>query len=365
MIRISHRTRFLICIIQFGWLLPLSAQNVSLDFVYGGIDDAEAILQEYLKPYSNIVGSDLNAGWYNTARPHKLGGLDITATVSWARAPQTALTYDLEMLELNGEIDPTSTSLAPTIAGDQEVRPELSYSESVDLGGGNIQDVEYANFTLPNGTGVDFFPLPMGQLTVGLPFGTDVSARFVPMVGYRDYGEIGLWGVGGKHSISQWLPFMNKLEFLDISLQGGYTKVSSSVHVVVEPLPTVEAPPPPDYNWDDQFVIQKVEGWSMNLIASQTLSVFTFYQGIGYASSLVELLLEGHFPIHSVITEGDDLGKTTYEVVKNPIQLKYENFNNLRMNVGARIKLGVLTLHYDFTHTLYSTHSVGVGISFR
>jgi hypothetical protein len=105
----------------------------------------------------------------------------------------------------------------------------------------------------------------------------------------------------------------------------------------------------------------------LNLIASQTLPVITFYQGIGYASSLVELLLEGHYPIHSVIVdmENPDLGKTTYEILENPISTKYENYNNLRLNVGARIKLGVLTLHYDFTYTLYATHSVGLGISFR
>lgn len=112
-------------------------------------------------------------------------------------------------------------------------------------------------------------------------------------------------------------------------------------------------------------MVQKIEGWTVNLIASQTLPVITFYEGIGYASSLVEMLVEGHFPIHSVITAGDDLGKTTYEIVKNPIAIEYANFNNLRLNVGVRIKLGVFTVHYDFTHTLYATHSVGVGVSFR
>jgi len=236
----------------------------------------------------------------------------------------------------------------------------------VDLGGGNIQDVEYARFTVPDGSGVDFFPLPMAQLTVGLPFGTDVSARFVPMVGYKDYGKIGLWGVGGKHSITQWIPGLKSIEFLDVSVQGGYTKVASSMHVTIEPLPS-DIDPFPDYNWDDQFIIQKVEGWTVNLIASQTLPIITFYQGIGYASSLVQLLLEGHYPVHSVITdmESPDLGRTTYEIMENPISTKYENFNNLRLNVGARIKLSALTLHYDFTYTLYATHSVGIGISFR
>ena len=363
----AKRRGLLIAAIQILFIASLFSQNLVLDVVRGGVDDTEAILQEYLKPFANIVGSDLNAGWYNTARPHELGGLDVTATVSWAKAPSSALSYDLSTLNLNGNLDPSLPTVAPTIAGEQEERPSLSYSQSVDMGGGNFQEVEYARFTVPNGSGVDFFPLPMLQLTVGLPFGTDVSARFVPRVGYRDYGKIGLWGVGGKHSITQWIPGLKEIKFLDISVQGGYTKVNSSIHVVVEPQPDVDIDDNPTYNWNDQFINQNVEGWTLNLIASQTLPVITFYQGIGYASSLVELLLEGHYPIHYVITdmESPDLGKTTYEILENPISTKYENFNNLRVNIGARIKLGVLTLHYDFTYTLYATHSVGVGISFR
>ena len=362
----TFRKGLLMAMMQSALMLTVYSQNIMLDVIHGGVDDAETILQEYLKPFANIVGSDLNAGWYNTARPHMLGGLDITATVSWAKAPASALSYDVSALELNGELEPSLGSVAPTIAGEQEIRPELSYSQTVDLGGGNFEDVEYARFSVPDGSGVNFFPLPMAQLTVGLPFGTDVSARFVPSVGYKDYGKIGLWGVGGKHSITQWIPGLKEIEFLDVSVQGGYTKVSSSIHVTVEPLPT-DIDNYPGYNWNDQFIVQKVEGWTLNLIASQTLPVITFYEGIGYASSLVELLMEGHYPIHSVITdqESPDLGLTTYEIVENPISTKYDNYNNLRLNVGARIKLGVLTLHYDFTYTLYATHSAGIGISFR
>ncbi len=122
----------------------------------------------------------------------------------------------------------------------------------------------------------------------------------------------------------------------------------------------------PDFDWDDQFTIQDVSGWTLNLIASQTFSVLTVYEGIGYANSMVEIAMQGHFPIHTVITEeGEDFGSPSYEIVEDPFSFKYENLSKLRLNVGARIKLGVLTLHYDFTHTLYATHSVGLGISFR
>ena len=365
--RISFRTSLVLSIFTGGIFNPLLSQLPSPEFISGGVEDAEVILQEYMKPYANILGADLNAGWYNTAKPHELGGLDVTFTVSWAKAPSSALSYDLATLDLNGQLEPNPGTVAPTVAGEQEPRPGLSYSQMVDLGGGNMQEVEYSNVTMPDGAGVDFFPLPMAQLTVGMPFGTDVSVRFFPMIGYKDYGEIGLWGVGGKHSVSQWLPFLKEMEFLDISVQGGYTKVSSSVHVVVEPQELVEVDNYPDYDWVDQNIVLKVEGWTLNLIASQTFSVITFYEGLGYASSMVELLMEGHYPINSVILDetSDYYGEVTYEIAENPIELRYKNFNNLRVNVGARIKLGVLTLHYDFTHTLYSTHSVGIGISFR
>lgn len=343
-----------------------SAQLNQLDFIYGGVSDAEKMLQAYLEPFANILGSDLNAGWYNTARPHELGGVDVTATVSWAKAPASMFSYDIMALELYGQFDPENGTIAPTIVGDMEPRPSMVYSEAVDYPDGSSQEVEYARYSLPNGVGVDYFPLPMLQLSVGLPFGTDVSVRFLPAIQMGDYGEIGLWGVGGKHSISQWLPGINELDFLDISLQGGYTKVNSSVNVDVVPLEMEDLVNPyPDFDWDDQFVAQDVSGWTANLIASQTFSVLTIYEGIGYASSMVELAMLGHYPVPMVITEGADIGRPTYEIVENPFKLSYENINNLRMNVGARIKLGVLTLHYDFTYTLYATHSAGIGVSFR
>jgi len=105
----------------------------------------------------------------------RAGGFDVTATVSMASAPAQLLTYDPSLLELNGDLVPGSSTLAPTIAGSMQERPQLSYSTEITYPDGTSQDIEYAKFTLPNGAG-GLFPLPMLQLTVGLPFGTDVPA---------------------------------------------------------------------------------------------------------------------------------------------------------------------------------------------
>jgi len=362
--KITNRLGILILTFSVMSLSPLRGQDLLMDYIYGGVDDAEMLLQAYLEPFANILGSDLNAGWYNTARTHKLGGLDVMATVSVARAPSSMATFDASMLNLNGQFTSGSPTTAPTVTGNVEDRPTLVYSQDITLPDGSTQTVEVASFTLPNGAGVDFFPLPMAQLTVGLPLGFDVSARFVPMVQLGDYGEIGLWGVGGKHSISQWIPGIRELGFLDIAAQGGYTKVNSSVNVSVEPMPGW-IDPEVTSDFHNQYVVQEVQGWTVNLIASQTFSVLTIYEGIGYASSMATIRMDGDYPVPMPVSEGEDIGEITYEIMVNPVDLSFQNMNNLRLNIGARIKLGVFMIHYDFTRTLYSTHTAGIGFTFR
>ncbi|MEX0981783.1 MAG: DUF6588 family protein [Bacteroidales bacterium] len=353
--------------VLFVSTLPLQAQLSSLEFLYGQTSDARILLENYLRPYANIMGANLNSGWYNTAKPHKLGGFDITATFSIAYAPTSALTYDLDNLGLNASVE-GATPIAPTAAGSMDVRPELVFSKEVYNPVTDVaENYELARVTHPDGVGLDFLPLPMAQATIGLFKGTDLTLRYVPELRIGEYGRIGLFGIGGRHSVSQWIPVLNKLKFLNIAVQGGYTKVTTAAQLNMEPV--AEVPVPNSPNWDDQFLNMDISGWTLNLIASQSIPVITVYEGIGYSSSLVDFAMLGHYPINAIVTtEGDDFGKTTYIIEKDPIpegDMRIENFKNLRLNAGVRIKLALLTIHYDFTRTLYSTHTVGVGISFR
>ena len=68
--RIAKRLGTTILIAAAGITVPAHSQILSMDIIHGGVEDAQVILQEYLKPFANILGSDLNAVWYNTAKPH-------------------------------------------------------------------------------------------------------------------------------------------------------------------------------------------------------------------------------------------------------------------------------------------------------
>ena len=72
----------------FVSLLYIPLANAQLDnigkFLSANLDNSEKILEAYISPYASALGGNLSAGWYNTAKPHKLGGFDITINASTA-----------------------------------------------------------------------------------------------------------------------------------------------------------------------------------------------------------------------------------------------------------------------------------------
>jgi hypothetical protein len=188
---------FLVLTVALGLQPALYSQLSDMEMLQSGPEDAQAILQEYLTPYANIFGSHLNSGWYNSAKPHNFGGFDVTVTFNTGWAPNSALTFDASKLKLSPGNNLSGNPISPTIAGSNSAStPKINYYES--YGGDSIL---VASYNLPKGTGLNIIPLPMAQLTIGLPYGTDVSIRFLPSVPIGNSGKVGLWGVGGRHSI--------------------------------------------------------------------------------------------------------------------------------------------------------------------
>ena len=336
----------------------VKSQINEVDFIKGGVDDAQLLFKEYLTPYANILGANLNGGWYNTAKPHKSLGFDVTISVSAAWAPTADRTFDLAKIMALQGTPIGSTTITPTIAGaGDDNRPELQYMATEPF-----SSVEIARFRMPNGTGINTLPLPMGQLGIGLPFGTEITGRFLPNINFGNAGNIGLWGVGIKHSIIQWIPGLKRLPVLDITAQGGYTKLLTYANLVFTPDDLADDLPAYDpLLYKAQRLELGVEAFTVNLIVSQTLPVITFYQGIGYSSSNTNVALVGNFPFLSL----DDSGNKVVIDTSDPFNVEIQNTKDLRLNAGLRIKLGVFTIHADYTKANYSVATAGVGISFR
>jgi hypothetical protein len=361
-VKLSGKNCFLI-VILLSISLSLSAQIKTVgEFFAGGVTDAGTLLEAYITPWANALGTSLSGGWYNTAKPHKPLGFDLTLTTNISFIPEEAKTFDLAELTLSDNVHlPSGTTIAPTVAGETTSGPELVYY---------VQNYEVASMHTPQGTGVGLMLSPMAQIGIGLVKGTEFNFRFFPNVELGKYGKLGLWGIGGKHSISQWIPAVDKIPFLNISLMAGYTKFSSSFNLTVTPADwQITDNTTGAISFDDQSLDLTVKSFTINALVSANLPVICFYGGLGIVNTKTDLALTGYFPVPTIVPPSIDPEVNDNSAAKDPISVEIENNDGKptkpRINVGLRLKLGVLTIHGDYTYANYSNVTAGLGISFR
>lgn len=344
-----------------------------------GTDDAEKIFEAYLSPYANGMGAGLSAGWYNTAKAHKLGGFDLTVSFNLAIIPTSAKSYNAEDINLGDPDDPDLTVViepgsSPTAAGSKDPGQQVTYYQNI-LG----TDVPFTQFNLPQGTGFGYTPAPVVQLGVGLVKETDLQFRYSPDLEWGNGSKMGLWGVGLKHSIKQWIPALNKIPVFDLSLQGGYTKLNMTTDLDFQPSayedmgiiqPGDIIMESPGY-YDNQELLLDISNITANIIFSGDFKVICLYGGVGISSSTSNLQLNGNYPFPEFV---DPLTSTQIRIdettaLSDPIDISIKSTDGSatkpRFNAGFRLKFAVVTINFDYTYANYSIASAGLGVSFR
>ncbi len=350
-------------IILLTFSIHLNAQIRTFgSFLATGTEDAEKLLEAYLSPYLNGLGAGMTGGWYNTAKPHQLGGFDITFTGNVAITPPDASSFDLSTLGLvNLAPADANDIIAPTISGENADGPMLSYNYQIDTFSFNQNA-----FRMPPGTGNRYVPAPMISVGIGLVKGTEIMGRYLPNIG-NDKGKIGFWGVGLKHDVKQWIPGLEKVPVLNISVMGGYTRMKAHVALEIDPDAVgLGAYYTGENVWNDQQMQLLTSGFTGNLLISADLPVVCFYGGVGFATTKTNLKMAGNYPTIS----GFDTDYNPVVVAeKDPIDFEVKNqdggVTKPRLNIGMRLKLGVFTMHFDYTRANYNVLTGGIGFSFR
>lgn len=308
----------------------LRAQNQIIDILKGGTHDANLIANEYLRPYGEMLGVSLNSGWYNSAKVHKIGGFDLTISASYTQAPDNKKSFQIpDNLKSLQSMDGATT--APTMAGSEDSQVRFA-----------LQDLPDTEIATLKGAGASTFVSPMIQAAVGLPFHTEVMGRFMPRVEYGDFGKAYMWGLGLKHSLKDYIPFVKRLPFLQLSVLGAYTHFESSLGV--------------DGGIDVGSGNLEVgsKAYTGRLLIGANLPVVSFYTGMGYGSTKSNFDVVGEFELPD-----GDTGNAS-----NPISLAYTT-GAFDFNVGMRVRLAIFSLHADYTVGEYSVITGGIGINFR
>ena len=295
----------------------LTYSQSTLDIYYG-----KNILKEYIRPIADGFSAGLNNGWYNTGKPHKFGGFDITIAGNIVLIPESYKIFSIS--EIGG--NSFSGGETPTIVGEKEPS-EITYN------GNSVK--------MPSGLNIPVFPVPIVQAGIGLIKGTEINIRYLPKINVGKVDQINLYGFALKHDLLQWIPG-GKILPISLSVQGGYTKFNSTVAIknVIG-----------DRNNELAF---DVEAMTANIILSKKILMFTPYASIGYNSSKSSFKIDGDYAVGALELNAEEL-----------TNIEYESNTELRANLGFRFNIAILALQANYTISKYPVATLGAGISFR
>lgn len=325
-----------------------------LETILLAADDASLLSQNYLNPAMEGLMYSMNGGWATTAKVHKKFGFDLTIGVNASFVPDASKTFAFVPAEYAFISLPSGQNEVPTIMSEDDT--ETIIEVRIPNGDGSSR---VASFDMPGGITEDLpinaVPAPTVQIGFGLPFKTDIKARFVPTQRYDDV-EAKLLGFGLQHDLTQYLGPLDKLP-LSISILGAFTNMSVTYGMTDEDLTDNVAVS----NGEVEF---KLNTWTVQALASLDFKLITFYGSVGYNNGKTTAKMKGKYDLTYTIEGGSQDGQQVTESVIDPINLDFEA-NGMRATIGTRLNLSIFKIFADYTFQNYNTATVGIAFSFR
>jgi Family of unknown function (DUF6588) len=342
-------------ILAFSLLITTSSFAQFEDFLRGGKADANLLLNNYMTPFLKGMGYGFNNGWYNTAKPHETLGFDLTISFNAAIVPVVDQSFEFVDSDYsNTRIQSGSTSLPTLMGGNTTTVLENFIQNPPPLPPG---ETVIGSYPAPDGIGDDIGPYTFNQIAVPSPIiqagigiikGTEIKVRWMPTVNNQDF-SFKYFGVGGLHSLSQWIPVIKDLPFLDISAFLGYTTISAEYAIPVG-----------NIVGEGQRATFDVNTFTYQLLASAHVSVITGYIGIGADNFKTSFKMLGTYDPYPNAPIPDNI-----RILEDPVILEQSGNGGFRTTMGVRLKLAIFTLNADYTFREYNTLTVGLGFSFR
>jgi len=250
----------------------------------------------YLGPLADIVGGSLNSGFVKPAAYRE--GFFVRLDLQMAA---TFLSDDQKVFQAvtEGAFFPETTASVPTIVG--------AGSGTVVQGDGGTA------YVFPAGLAINRVLLAIPQLTVGM-LGTDVSVRWAG-VDIDDVGKFNLLGIGGRHNISQYF------SDVPVDLAVGYHFHAVSLGDIL----------------DLTSMIASVH-------ASHTTGAASFYGGVGYESTTMDIRYEN----------------SAQEI--SEIEIALAGPSGVRITGGIALDLSFLTIFGDYTLGGQNAATFGISI---
>lgn len=287
----------------------------------------------YTHPVTSGFVAGMNSGWFHSAEPLSPLGIEVQLKVMGALIPEEDETFEPVLPDeisaggqtfqdpyvIRGGRTTSPTAVKDTTGATLELRDQVRQQMLAS----GVDPSKFEPIPFPRGFDIPAVPMATIQGNLGLPLGTEASVRFVPSVELDpDAGSVESFGVGGKHSVSQWLGDGFPL---DLAVAGGFQSFDVGTYMEAD---------------TKQF----------SVIASKNLAVLTLFGSVGWESSDVKVEYTLQNP------KLPDSGTR--------IAFEDEGENERRATLGFGLDLLFLKLNaaYSFAEYPVATASAGLGL---
>jgi hypothetical protein len=263
----------------------------------------------YLQPLANAFGATLNSSFgYSAYIPGSSFHIALEAPVMGVFFEDKDRTFEATT---ESGYTPAASERVPTVVGSGQ-------AVTVSNGSG-------ASFSFPGGFDLNSFGLVVPQLRVSSFMGTEAVVRWLAYEkSDADIGKISLFGIGGRHSLSQ---YMGEAPVLDLSVGAMWQQVKVGTNDAGG-----------DFCTTDAFTIQ------LQASKRAPLGFVTFepYAAVGWEKFNADLSYE--------------------DTIGNPVSVSLDGGNDMRFTMGAGFNFvaGHLWADYSFANT--DTFSFGLAL---
>ncbi len=286
--------------------------------------------ESYLSPFLSGLGADLNSGFYHSADLHGTLGFDVGIKVGLALMKDEDKVFDFTLpasFTFQSQTFTAGTDYDQVIAGSPTaVGPGAGISVKSKIARGLIP-AGTTIFTTPPGFNLSAVPLVVPQASIGLPFGLEVTGRFIPTISAGDAGKVSFVGFGLRHDIDQYLPLF---------------PVDIAVHFMTQSF---------TFNDKNDKKIMSASATAFGAEVSKSLIFLTVYGGFQIEKSSWEIAGYSY----------TDPSSITVQVPGFNIEGK----NKSRVHVGVRLLLLFINVHADYSLAPNPVATAGLGITFR
>jgi len=287
----------------------------------------------YVKPLVTAFGITMNTGLFNTAKVLKPFAFGLNVNTMLAFVPKEDKTFlptrpDLYLPGTDIYLHEEPIEESATVFGDEGIL--IVHNSDLDY----ILGADSLDIQMPNGANLPAVPFLMPQFNLGLPYGNEIMIRGFPKVKIsNDIGYFGFWGVGLKHSVSQYIPLIP----IDVAVQAAYQNL---------------------YVGD----LLTFSNFNANLEVSKKLLMWTLYTGVGYDKTTVTA--DYTYEYTTLVEDENIPGLYLPGTAEQHIKFDVDGENEFRATAGIRYSLLLLKLYADYTISKYSVFNAGIGVSF-